>query len=91
MYTLHTLPSFSIAPNPTQTEDLDTEVQTQRLENVISLNKDIKRLSKKGREHDPVEHWLGQHNRKFEILRTFTSLVSALTSSIVLLKVFGLI
>jgi hypothetical protein len=47
------------------------------------------RLSKKGKEHDAIEHWLGLHNRKFEIMRTLTGVVSATTSSIVLLKVFG--
>jgi hypothetical protein len=47
--------------------------------------------SKNGKNHDAVEHWLGQHNRKFEMLRTVTSLISAGASSIVLLKVFGIV
>lgn len=48
-------------------------------------------ISKNGKTHDAVEHWLGRHNRKFEMLRTVTSFVSASASSIVLLKVFGLV
>jgi hypothetical protein len=48
-------------------------------------------ISKNGKQHDVVEHWLGKHNRKLELLRTITSLLSALTSSIVLLKVFNVI
>lgn len=48
-------------------------------------------ISKNGKNHDAIEHWLGQHNRKFEMLRTVTSLISAGASSIVLLKVFGIV
>lgn len=48
-------------------------------------------ISKNGKNHDVVEHWLGSHNRKFEMLRTVTSFISATASSVVLLKVFGLI
>jgi hypothetical protein len=48
-------------------------------------------MSKKGNSHDVLEHWLGKHNRKFELLRTFTSLISAVSSTIVLLKIFHVI
>jgi hypothetical protein len=49
------------------------------------------RISKTGKRHDTIEHWLGHHNRKFEMLRTITSLISAVASTIVLLKLFKVI
>ena len=49
------------------------------------------RISKTGKKHDTIEHWLGHHNRKFEMLRTITSLISAISSTVVLLKVFKII
>jgi hypothetical protein len=48
-------------------------------------------ISKHGKEHDKLEHWLGKHNRKFELLRTFTSILSATASIVVLLKLFNFI
>ncbi len=60
-------------------------------ESLKMAKKSVYRLSKKGMEHDAIEHWLGKHNRKFEMLRTLTGLVSASASSLVLLKVFGAI
>lgn len=51
----------------------------------------VQHLSKKGKVHDGVEDWLGKHNRKLELLRTFTSFVSAIASTLVLLKVFHII
>jgi hypothetical protein len=49
------------------------------------------RISKNGKKHDTIEHWLGHHNRKFEMLRTITSLISAFSSTIVLLKMFKIL
>jgi len=49
------------------------------------------RISKTGKRHDTIEHWLGHHNRKFEMLRTITSLISAIASTVVLLKLFKVI
>lgn len=49
------------------------------------------KLSKTGRAHDALEHWLGKHNRKLELLRTLFSLLGAVASSIVLAKMFGFI
>lgn len=49
------------------------------------------KISKKGKPHDTIEHWLGYHNRKFEMLRTITSLISAISSTVVLLKLFKVI
>ena len=48
-------------------------------------------LGKHGKEHDRLENWLGKHNRKFELLRTLTSILSASTSIVVLLKLFNFI
>lgn len=45
--------------------------------------------SKNGKDHDALEHWLGKHNRKFELLRTATGIISAVASTIVLLKLFN--
>jgi hypothetical protein len=53
--------------------------------------KEIKRLEKEGRLRDHVEIWVDRHNHKLELLRTFTSLVAATCSSIVLLKIFGIL
>lgn len=52
--------------------------------------KEIKKLEKEGRLRDHVEIWVDKHNHKLELLRTFTSLVAALCSSIVLLKLLHL-
>ncbi len=53
--------------------------------------KQIKKLERQGRLRDSVEIWVDRHNHKLELLRTFTSLTAALCSSLVLLKLFGLI
>lgn len=52
---------------------------------------EIKHIGKHGKQHDCIENWLGKHNRKFELLRTITSLIGALASTVVLLKMFGFI
>lgn len=50
--------------------------------------KEIKLLEEEGRLRDLVEIWVDRHNHKLELLRTFTSLIAAICSSIVLLKLF---
>jgi len=47
---------------------------------------EIKRLEEEGRLRDLVEIWVDRHNHKLELLRTFTSLVAAICSAIVLFK-----
>jgi len=37
------------------------------------------------------EKWLDLHNHEMELLRTLTSAIGAITGTLVLLKVFGLI
>lgn len=53
--------------------------------------KEIKKLEKQGRLRDSIEIWVDRHNHKLELMRTLTSLVAALCSSLVLLKLFGLL
>jgi len=49
--------------------------------------KEIKRLEEEGRLRDLVEIWVDRHNHKLELLRTFTSLIAAICSTIVLFKI----
>jgi len=49
--------------------------------------KEIRKLEKEGRLRDHVEIWVDKHNHKLELLRTFTSLVAAISSAIVLFKI----
>lgn len=53
--------------------------------------KQRKKLLSKGKLRDPFEIWVDHHNHKLEIIRTCSSLIGATASSIVLLKVFGLL
>ena len=53
--------------------------------------KQIKRLRKQGRLRDSIEIWVDKHNHKLELMRTCTSFIAALCSSVVLLKLFGLL
>jgi hypothetical protein len=48
--------------------------------------KKIRKLEEEGRLRDHVEIWVDKHNHKLELLRTFTSLVAAICSTIVLIK-----
>jgi hypothetical protein len=53
--------------------------------------KEIKKLEKQGRLRDSVEIWVDRHNHKLELLRTITSLTAAAASTLVLLRVFGIL
>jgi hypothetical protein len=48
--------------------------------------KEIKRLEEEGRLRDHIEIWVDKHNHKLELLRTLTSLIAAICSTIVLVK-----
>jgi len=48
--------------------------------------KEIRRLEEEGRLRDYMEIWVDQHNHKLELLRTITSLIAAVASTVVLLK-----
>jgi hypothetical protein len=53
--------------------------------------KKAKKLEKQGKLRDGFELWVDRHNHKMELIRTLTSLMGLIVSSIVMLKVFGLI
>ena len=53
--------------------------------------KEIRKLEEEGRLRDYVEIWVDQHNHKLELLRTITSLIAAIASSVVLLKLLHII
>lgn len=51
----------------------------------------IQKLKDSGKLRDNFELWVDKHNHKFELVRTLTSILGLIVSSIVLLRVFGLI
>lgn len=53
--------------------------------------KKIKKLEKQGRLRDGFEIWVDRHNHKMELVRTLTSVFGLIVSSIVLLRVFGIL
>ena len=53
--------------------------------------KRLKRLERQDRLRDEFELWVDRHNHKMELVRTLTSVMGLVVSSIVMLKVFGLI
>jgi len=61
------------------------------ISNLKLSKKQKKKLLAKGKLRDPFEIWVDHHNHKLEIIRTISSLVGASASSIVLLKVFGIL
>lgn len=54
-------------------------------------DKQIKRLEKEGKLRDNLEIWIDKHNHKMEMLRTINSIVNIIISSIIFLRVFGVI
>jgi hypothetical protein len=53
--------------------------------------KQIKRLEKEGKLRDDLEIWIDKHNHKMEMLRTVNSIINITISSLVFLRVFGVI
>jgi hypothetical protein len=53
--------------------------------------KKIRKLEREGRLRDSFELWVDRHNHKMELVRTLTSVMGLVVSSIVMLKVFGII
>lgn len=53
--------------------------------------KKIEKLERQGRLRDGFELWVDRHNHKMELIRTLTSIMGLVVSSVVLLRVFGLI
>ena len=50
-----------------------------------------KKLERQGKLRDRFEIWVDRHNHKMELIRTLAGLMSLVVSSVVMLKVFGLI
>jgi len=46
------------------------------------------KLQEKGKLRDSFELWVDKHNHKFELIRTLTSVLGLVISSIILYKVF---
>lgn len=53
--------------------------------------KKIEKLEKQGKLRDGFELWVDRHNHKMELIRTLTSIFNIVLSSVVLLKVFGVL
>lgn len=51
--------------------------------------KKLEKLEKQGKLRDSFELWVDKHNHKFELVRTLTSVLGLIVSSVVLLRVFG--
>jgi len=54
-------------------------------------HKKEKKLAKQGKLRDQIELWVDLHNHKMELIRTVTSIVSLMVSTVVLLRVFGIL
>lgn len=61
------------------------------IKNLKLSKKQRRKLLAKGKLRDPFEIWVDNHNHKLEIIRTCSSLIGATVSSLVLLKVFGIL
>lgn len=51
-------------------------------------SKKREKLEKQGKLRDSFELWVDKHNHKFELIRTLTSVIGLIISSIILYKVF---
>lgn len=54
-------------------------------------SKKKKKLQKLGKLRDNFEVWVDYHNHKMELIRTITSIISLIVSTVVLLRVFGIL
>ena len=53
--------------------------------------KRLDKLKKQGKLRDAFELWVDKHNHKFELIRTLTSIIGLIMSSVIMMKVFGVI
>lgn len=53
--------------------------------------KERKKLEEQGKLRDEFEIWIDKHNHKMEFVRTVTGIVNLLLSSIIILRVFGIL
>lgn len=66
-------------------------ITLNQIKNLKLSKKQKKKLMSRGKLRDPFEIWVDHHNHKLEIIRTCSSLIGATVSSLVLLKVFGIL
>jgi len=66
-------------------------ITLKQISNLKLTKKQKRKLLAKGKLRDPFEIWVDHHNHKLEIIRTCSSLIGAIVSSIVMLKVFGVL
>jgi len=57
----------------------------------MTSRKRINKLKRQGRLRDGFELWVDRHNHKMELVRTVTSILGLIVSSVVLLGVFGVL
>lgn len=57
----------------------------------MTSRKRLKKLKRQGRLRDGFELWVDRHNHKMELVRTLTSILGLVVSSVVLLKVFNIL
>jgi hypothetical protein len=50
-----------------------------------------KQLEAQGKLRDRIELWVDQHNHKLELIRTCNGLIGVVLSSIIMLRVFGIL
>lgn len=53
--------------------------------------KRLKQLEKEGKLRDAIELWVDQHNHKLELVRTLNGFIGIILSSIIMLRVFGVL
>lgn len=58
---------------------------------VTISQKRLEKLKKQGKLRDNFELWVDRHNHKFELVRTITSIVGLIMSSVIMLRVFGIL
>lgn len=50
-----------------------------------------RKLEKQGKLRDEVEIWVDKHNHKMELLRTISNILNLVISTLVILRVYGII
>lgn len=50
-----------------------------------------RKLEKQGKLRDEVEIWVDKHNHKMELLRTVSNILNLVISTLVILRVYGII
>ena len=53
--------------------------------------KRLNKLKQQGKLRDSIELWVDQHNHKLELVRTLNGFIGIILSSIIMLRVFGVL